>query len=250
MKTLQYVFEHVLNQARETGVGSAGELIEISNRVLPTVQFSKYRFNKGYLRDIPEKPGVYLFSNREGQIIYIGKTRNLKTRINNYFRYSGENEEKRELILQNLYDIQYRLLGSDLEALIEEFKLIDKYRPILNKQINIPERKVQMPNRILIFPSARVGFMKLYFLSEVLPLVEFDYEPGSRIEEILKKLKVSESSAFDPLKLIAFSYLERYGDRINTVEIDWFSTEDELLNTLDNHWRNLSRICQEKVRYV
>jgi hypothetical protein len=249
-KTLRYVFEHVLNRARETGVGSAGELIEISNRVLPTLNFSKYGFDKGYLRDIPEKPGVYIFSNREGQIIYIGKTRNLKTRINSYFRYSGESEDKRELILQNLHDIQYRLLGSDLEALIEEFKLIDKHRPLFNKQISISERKQQMPNKILLFPSAREGFMKLYFLSQVLPLVEFDYKPGSRIKEILKKLKVTKNSAFDPLKFIALSYLERYEDRINTVEIDLFSTEDELLNTLDNHWRNLSRIFHEKVRYV
>jgi hypothetical protein len=249
-KTLRYVFEHVLNRARETGVGSAGELIEISNRVLSTINFSKYGFDKGYLREIPEKPGVYLFTNREGQIIYIGKTRNLKTRINSYFRYSGESEQKRELILQNLHDIQYRLLGSDLEALIEEFKLIDKHRPLFNKQIGIQKRKLQTPNRILLFPSARKGFMKIYFLSQVLPLVEFDYKPGSRIGEILKKLKESKSSAFDPLKFIALSYLERYGDRINTVEIDLFSTEDELLNALDNHWRDLSMLFHEKVSYV
>jgi hypothetical protein len=249
-KTMLQVFSHLLDRAEQQGVSSAAELLEISNRVEPSINFSRYGFDREFLKSLPEKPGVYLFHNREDQVIYIGKTRNLRSRIGSYFRITGEKEEKRELILQHLYSIEYRPLGSDLEALVEEHRLIDRLKPVLNTQIRIPERKLQVPECIILLPSADEGFLKLYFLSAGAQLLDLEYRPGVDISGHLRTVREGVDSAGDPCKVIAMGYLKRYEEHTRIVPLDLYSDSADLVRVLDRHWENRQSLHHERVSYL
>jgi hypothetical protein len=249
-RTMAQVLNHILSVAMETGVQTAGELTEISNRIEPSIDFSRYGFDREYLRALPENPGVYRFHNRENSIIYVGKTRNLRVRVGSYFRQGGESEEKRTLILQHLHRIEYEELGSDLEALIVEYRLIDRHRPVLNRRVAVPERRVDLPKCILLLPSVREDCVKLYFLSMGNPLLEAEYRPGVDLSATLRDLREDREYRFDPLKIIALTYLKRYEERMNVIGFDLYGTDADLVRVLDSHWREKHRLGQEKVRFV
>ncbi len=253
VKTLMYIFECILNIVPERGIRTVEELIDLSNIKRKDVDFSKYGFDRVFLKDIPEMPGVYLFYNREGEVIYVGKTSNLKMRIYSYFWNTGESVEKIGGILNSLHKIEYRILGSDLEALIEEYKLIDRYRPPFNKKLNIPERLIEVSDRILVVPAAIEGFLKLYFLSNKISLVECDFEYRKSdlfVFNVLKRINANRGYVFDPLKTIAISYMKRYEDNINIVDIDRYADHKNLLEALNLHWKNLNEIEKEKTVYI
>jgi len=78
----------------------------------------------------PDSPGVYLMSDRQGRVIYVGKAKSLKKRILNYFG-SGMPAKTRAL-MSNVRDIRFCLAPSEEAALLLEFNLIHKFRPRYN----------------------------------------------------------------------------------------------------------------------
>jgi hypothetical protein len=249
-RTMAQVLMHILKHAQEEGVQRVGELIEISNRVAPSISFSRFEFGPELLKDLPECPGVYLFKNREGSVVYVGKTRNLRVRIGSYFRQGGDSEEKTAVLLQHLYSIEHRKLGSDLEALIEEFRLIEKHRPVLNKRVGVPERKVAIPKCIILLPSAEKGLVKLYFLSGGAPLMEQEYRPGTDLSGPFRAIRDEKGYLFDPLKIIALSYMRRYEEQLNIIGFDLYGGDEELLRAIDGHWQHRTDLEREKTRFV
>ncbi len=252
-KTLRYILEYLLTIVRERGIKTAGELVEYSHRGRKKVDFSRYGFEKDFLMNIPEMPGVYQFYDQREEIIYVGKTNNLKHRINSYFWNTGESVEKIKGILEQLYSIQYRVLGSDLEALIEEYRLINEHKPRYNKMVNIPEKQVSVSNKILLLPSNMQRYIKLYFLSEKIPLIGYDFDCSGLnkdVIDILNRMEGSREDIFDPLKIIALFYLRRYEERLNTVEIDRYPSAQDVLNVLYMHCRHPEEIGREKSIYL
>jgi len=89
------------------------------------------------LRKLPKEPGVYLYRNKLGRIIYVGKAVNLKNRVSSYF--IGEHDIKTEELLKNITDLEWIVAGSEIEALILEAELIKRYKPKFN--INLKDDK-------------------------------------------------------------------------------------------------------------
>ncbi len=81
-------------------------------------------------KNIPNKPGVYLFRNKKGEILYIGRTINLKNRINSYFSPSLDARLKEMVSLA--FKIDYQITNNLLEAIILEANLIKKHWPKYN----------------------------------------------------------------------------------------------------------------------
>jgi excinuclease ABC subunit C len=93
------------------------------------------------LRDLPDGPGVYLFKDRAGEVIYVGKAASLRSRVRSYFqRYHQLGEPKVRSIVENLADLEYIVTGSEVEALILEEDLIKSYRPRFNVQLKDDKR--------------------------------------------------------------------------------------------------------------
>ncbi|APH19002.1 excinuclease ABC subunit UvrC [Clostridium botulinum] len=84
------------------------------------------------LKNLPDKPGVYLMKNNLGEIIYVGKAKILKNRVRQYFQKSQKHSEKVKAMVKNIEEFEYIITDSEIEALILECNLIKKYRPKYN----------------------------------------------------------------------------------------------------------------------
>lgn len=84
------------------------------------------------LSRIPSQPGVYLYRNRIGEIIYIGKAVNLKKRVSQYFHREDALGPKTSTLVSQIDSIETKIVNSEIEALILESTLIKKYQPKYN----------------------------------------------------------------------------------------------------------------------
>ncbi|RBP69981.1 excinuclease ABC subunit C [Alkalibaculum bacchi] len=87
--------------------------------------------DKNKLKDLPENPGVYLMKDENGKIIYIGKARNLKNRVRQYFNAS-EKTIKVATMVDHIADFELIITDTEMEALILECNLIKKNMPRFN----------------------------------------------------------------------------------------------------------------------
>ncbi len=117
------------------------------------------------VKNLPTVPGVYKFKDYNGEIIYIGKAKNLKNRVRSYFAITIEKDTKTFQLVQNIYDLEYIEVFSELEALILEATLIKEYRPkynillkddksylyisIKNQKVVIEDKHVNLPQIVL-----------------------------------------------------------------------------------------------------
>jgi excinuclease ABC subunit C len=89
---------------------------------------------KAKLHDVPHKPGVYLMRDRFHRVIYVGKARNLRKRVGQYFTPSRtmRADLKTRALLEAIWDFEWHLVGSEPEALLLEGRLIKEFRPRYN----------------------------------------------------------------------------------------------------------------------
>ena len=85
---------------------------------------------KDKLLNLPMLPGCYLMKNKDGVIIYVGKAKKLKNRVNSYFR--GTHTGKTAKLVSEIDDFEYIVVNSEVESLILEINLIKKYDPKYN----------------------------------------------------------------------------------------------------------------------
>lgn len=85
-----------------------------------------------HIRNLPDKPGVYLMKNSLGEVIYVGKAKVLKNRVKSYFQKSKNHSEKVKVMVKNIAEFEYIVTDSEMEALILECNLIKRYSPKYN----------------------------------------------------------------------------------------------------------------------
>jgi len=84
---------------------------------------------------LPEKPGVYQFFNANGEVIYVGKAKNLKKRVASYFNKGKHESHRLAILVSRIADIQFIVVESESDALLLENNLIKKYQPRYNVQL-------------------------------------------------------------------------------------------------------------------
>jgi excinuclease ABC subunit C len=98
---------------------------------------------KEKVRKLPHKPGVYLMKDRLGQIIYVGKAKDLKKRVSTYFQASRKlmiAQPKVKAMIDLIHDFEVVLVKSEAEALLLEGQLIKKYKPRYNTDFTDDKR--------------------------------------------------------------------------------------------------------------
>ncbi|HEY5728458.1 MAG TPA: excinuclease ABC subunit UvrC [Anaerolineales bacterium] len=95
---------------------------------------------QGILATLPQKPGCYLMKNTDGKVIYVGKAVNLKNRVRSYFHADSSHDNKTHRLVREIVDIEWIVVGSELEALILEMNLIKKHRPKFNVRLKDDKR--------------------------------------------------------------------------------------------------------------
>ncbi len=113
------------------------------------------------LREVPHRPGVYVIRDRFAKIIYVGKARDLRRRLANYFTPSRRNrvDIKTRALIDSAADYEWHLVKSDAEAVLYEGRLIKEWRPKYNISFRDDKRflmvRVQMGDDIPRFELAR-----------------------------------------------------------------------------------------------
>jgi len=95
---------------------------------------------QGILKTLPAKPGCYQMKNAEGRIIYVGKAISLKNRVRSYFHAETGHDAKTRRLVREIADIEWIVVGSELEALILEMNLIKRHRPKYNIRLKDDKR--------------------------------------------------------------------------------------------------------------
>lgn len=87
---------------------------------------------KAKIKDVPDNPGVYMMLDEQGQIIYVGKAKNLKNRLRSYFFNLSNRTAKVMAMLEHVADFRYIICASEVDALLTENNLIKKHSPRYN----------------------------------------------------------------------------------------------------------------------
>ncbi len=87
------------------------------------------------LEILPQKPGVYLMKDASGEILYIGKAVNLRARVRSYFHRSAQHNARVRRFIRDVADIEWIVVGSELEALVLENQLIKQHQPRYNVRL-------------------------------------------------------------------------------------------------------------------
>lgn len=95
---------------------------------------------KGILDTLPNKPGCYIYRDTDQNVIYVGKAINLRNRVRSYFHSESALDVKTRKLVANIADIEWIVVGSELEALILEMNLIKKHRPYFNIRLKDDKR--------------------------------------------------------------------------------------------------------------
>ncbi|MEG2773584.1 MAG: excinuclease ABC subunit UvrC [Lactococcus sp.] len=85
---------------------------------------------KAKLELLPDSPGCYLHKDKNGTVIYVGKAKNLKNRVRSYFH--GSHNTKTELLVSEIEDLEWIVVESNIESLVLEINLIQRYKPKYN----------------------------------------------------------------------------------------------------------------------
>jgi DNA polymerase III epsilon subunit family exonuclease len=132
---------HLIGLAQERGARTVADLGELA---APRVR--KVYAKRVLAFGAPSSPGVYLFRDRHDQILYVGRARDLRARLRSYFR-SDRQRPAVEAAVAALERIEWRVCGSELEAALEELRLIRELRPPGNARTARPDRYVYLRKR-------------------------------------------------------------------------------------------------------
>ncbi len=119
---------HILiERATALGVTGLDDLLG-----LPTITQSRHASKLALTDDLPRAPGVYVFRDRRGEPLYVGKATNLRSRVRSYF--NADRRRKVQQLLAEAHDIDHRECESTLEAAVRELRLIQSHQPRFNRQ--------------------------------------------------------------------------------------------------------------------
>jgi excinuclease ABC subunit C len=114
------------------------------------------------LRTLPHKPGVYLYKDRLGRIIYVGKAKDLRRRVRQYFHPSRRMvaDLKTRALLDSIWDLEFHEVKSEAESIILEGRFIKEYRPKYNISFR-DDKQLLMVKVNLADPYPRFQFTRL-----------------------------------------------------------------------------------------
>ncbi len=87
---------------------------------------------KEKIKLLPHSPGVYRYYDSEGTVIYVGKAKDLRKRVAQYFVDPGRLNTKTRILVSKIADVQYSVVDSESDALLLENNLIKQYKPHYN----------------------------------------------------------------------------------------------------------------------
>ena len=131
----------LIGLAQERGAETVTDLVEMS-----APRARRLHVKRSLVARAPTTPGTYIFRDARGQALYVGRARDLRARLRSYF--SGERQRPAvEAALGALASVDWQLCGSEIEAALDELKLLRELRPPANARSTRPDRHVYLRRR-------------------------------------------------------------------------------------------------------
>jgi DNA polymerase III epsilon subunit family exonuclease len=131
----------LIGMAQERGARTVVDLVELA-----ATRPRRVHRKRSLAFGAPQRPGVYLFRDTHDQVLYVGRARDLRARLRSYFR-SDRQRPAVEAALGALERVEWRITGSEVEAALEELRLIRELRPPANARSARPDRYVYLRRR-------------------------------------------------------------------------------------------------------
>lgn len=144
-----HVLHGLLERAGSLGVTNLDDLL-----ALPRAKGSAFYSKMGLASSLPRAPGVYLFKDRHGTVIYVGKATNLRQRVRQYFY--GDKRRTIANMMRELASIDYQTCATTIEAEITELRLIHSFRPRYNRRSRPPKSSHYIRLTDEVFPRLSV----------------------------------------------------------------------------------------------
>lgn len=253
------VLLHLLERCEEEGLSTIEAVTAALYPDPISINFDAYSFDEAFLSALPELPGVYMMRDREGGVIYVGKAVNLRQRVGSYFARRSERPKKTQQILDRIWSMEVETVGSELEALLLEAKLIALCQPEFNTQLDVHKRDVELGNLkniVLILPSAEQDCVELFCVVNSTSFAQvrarkdlWDWEGVERtlhefyfFAELESDLETGD--AFEILK----SWMVAKRDAVNWVDMDRSGSSDNAMRIVreyvqqceDEEWEKIS----------
>jgi len=140
-KATAEILVQLIGLAQERGALTVADLVDLA---APRVR--KVYAKRSLAFGAPTAPGVYLFRDAHDNVLYVGRARDLRARLRSYFRTDRQRPAV-ESALAALERIEWRICGSELEAALEELRLLRELRPPANARNSRPDRYVYLRRR-------------------------------------------------------------------------------------------------------
>ncbi|MGE5274526.1 MAG: exonuclease domain-containing protein [Verrucomicrobiota bacterium] len=188
------VLIRLIGLAQELGVRRVSEL-----RTLAAPRKRRVHGKRPLIRGAPTRPGVYLFRDRHDRVLYVGRARDLRARLRSYFQSAAQRPSV-EAALLALERIEWRALGSELEAALEEVRLIRELQPPANSRSRRQDQSVYLRRR-------GDGFVVIKTPTELGPI-------GSRRQAALAARALASATPEELEQLLAGGPLPRLHERL------------------------------------
>ena len=202
----------LLGLAQERGARTLAEVVELA-----APRARKLHARRSLVAGAPATPGVYLFHDRNDAVLYVGKARSLRSRLRSYF--AGDRQRPAvEAALGAVARIEWRELGSELEASLEELRLIRELRPPANARAVRPDRHSYLERRgeswAVVSKPGRFGPISSKRRAQLAARALGDYD-GKDLEAALPPLRAKLRRLASELR---FEDAARLRDRVRALE--------------------------------
>lgn len=234
----------MLSMRGELNLGEPDGWAERQKPARMEADFSRYDFDRAFLDNLPETPGVYLMRDGNGEIVYVGKAVNLRRRVNDYFRARMRRDEKTTRVQEETASVEVEETGSELAALLMEHQLIAAHQPRINIQSDVHDRHASQraPSRrwAVVLPAVapEEAEVFLFYGNRTLRRVRIRRDEPEQLRPALAEFFFGErppepeAESEQPWLRIAWSWLEQHRDEANVVDVEMTGGLDDTLRVL------------------
>ncbi len=225
--------------AREAlGLGEPEDWLDRQAPAPTPVDFSSFDFTREDVANLPEAPGIYIMRDANDRVLYVGKAANLRARVGSYFRSRIRRDEKTDRILESVCSLTIESKGSEIEALLAEYRAIRELQPAINVQFDVHKRPAATRaerDLILVLPSVDEGCAEILLLHRNRALRQVrvardlnhadPMEPASALDKGEAIIKAFFFSAQAPESIapeasaIAWTWLRKHEDEVNLIDV-------------------------------
>jgi hypothetical protein len=193
---------------------------------LPSFDFDRVDFGPDLLDEIPDCPGIYRFLDADGEILYVGKAKDLRTRVASYFAPKAKRRKKHAELMERLASIEWEETGSELGALLTEQREIRRHAPPINVQHEVRHRRDTDGDLVLFLPGEPEGVIDLLLVRDGEPVGRVTSDTRARgMREVRAALRAAFFAAEPPppgsdddAQIVA-SWLRTAADRQNLLDL-------------------------------